>query len=55
VKNKKDFSLRILFSFLLGFMLSAYFWIPSFFEKATTMVDILTKEAGDYKQHFVLD
>ncbi len=38
---------------LLGLLLSSYFWIPSYFEKQYTMIELLTTELADYTQHFV--
>lgn len=52
-KNKYRFILQTLCLFLLGFGLSAYFFIPSYFEKNYTLVNILTTELADYKLHFV--
>lgn len=52
-KDKKSFIMHCLISLILALSLSAYFWIPSFFEKKYTLVDILTKELADYKLHFV--
>ncbi len=40
-----------LLSILLGFTLSAFFWIPAFFEGKYTLRDIVT--AGDYLSRFV--
>lgn len=39
---------------LTGLALSAFFWLPSLFEKKYTLVDkILTGELADYKLHFI--
>lgn len=52
-KNKLSFILSCFLSGILGFALSAFFWIPSFFERNTTMIKLLTMETADYNQHFV--
>lgn len=52
-KKKKHFFFLGIGSVILGLGLSAYFWIPSYFEKDATMVDLLTREAADYKLHFI--
>lgn len=44
---------RVVMSGIIGLGLSAYFFLPSLFEKQYTMVDLLTKEFADYKLHFV--
>lgn len=51
--DKKRFLRQVLVSGILGLGLSASFWIPSFFERQYTMIDLLTKELADYRQHFV--
>jgi hypothetical protein len=38
---------------IFAFITTAYFWIPSFFEKGYTMVNLLTEELANYQQHFV--
>lgn len=41
-------------SFLLGLSLSAFFWLPSFFERKYTLTDqILTTELASYKLHYI--
>lgn len=52
-KNKPLFFSRVIGALLLGFGLSAYFFLPSYIEKDYTLVNILTKELADYKLHFV--
>lgn len=52
-KKKKRYFLEILMSFLLGFGLSAYFFIPSYLERGYTLVNILTTELANYSLHFV--
>lgn len=56
----KDNGQRLLFFIdllkagLLGLSFSAFFWLPSFFEKKFTLVDdILTKELANYKLHYI--
>ena len=49
----KQVILHILLSGILGLALSAAFWIPSFFERDTTMIQLLTQGTADYNQHFV--
>jgi hypothetical protein len=51
--NKMKYSMQGICSILLGFGLSAYFWIPSFFEKKYTLIELLTQELADYNLHFV--
>lgn len=52
-KERKKYIMQIVISGLLGLMLSAAFWIPSFFERNTTMIQLLTQGTADYNQHFV--
>lgn len=52
-KDKRNFFLKTVMAVVMGFGLSAYFWIPSFFEKGATIVNLLTHEAGSYSLHFV--
>lgn len=49
-KKSKDLIAPLL-SIVLGFALSAFFWIPAFFEGKYTLRDIVT--AGDYLSRFV--
>ena len=49
-KQKKYFQ-NIMLIFILGFGVSAFFWMPAFFEGKFTLRDIVT--AGDYKSRFV--
>ncbi|HSW97858.1 MAG TPA: 6-pyruvoyl-tetrahydropterin synthase-related protein [Candidatus Saccharimonadales bacterium] len=44
---------KICLSFALGMAFSAYFWIPSYFEKQYTMVNLLTTQLADYHLYFV--
>jgi len=37
----------------LGFGLTAYFWLPSYFERDYTLINILTSELANYSLHFV--
>lgn len=53
VQEKKQFITLVSISGVLGLLLPAYFWIPSFFEKKYTMIELLTTELADYRQHFV--
>lgn len=50
-KDKKDFILQTTFYLLVGFMISAFFWMPAFFEGKYTLRDIVTK--GDFSDRFV--
>lgn len=50
-KFKKDLALNIFYLMLLGFGISSFFWIPSFFEGKYTLRNIVT--AGGYVSHFV--
>ena len=53
-QNKKLFFLYTLFSILIAFMLSAFFWIPALFEKKFTIVDdLLIINLANYNLHFV--
>ncbi len=52
-ENKKKFLTLVFSGVVLGLCLSAYFWIPSYFEKNYTMIELLTKDLADYRQHFV--
>lgn len=53
-KNKTRFMAFVVGSAVLGLGLSAFFWLPSSFERMYTMVDpILTRELASYKIHFV--
>ncbi len=51
IKNKKDYLIKFLISFSLGFMLSAFFWIPALLEGKFTLRNIVTK--GGYVNNFV--
>ncbi len=53
LKNKKEFYFKFILSGLLALSFSAYFWIPSFFERKFTMIELLTSELADYRQHFI--
>ncbi len=52
-KQKLRFTIQSAGAGVMGLLLSAYFWIPSFFEKKFTMVDLLTTELADYDLHYV--
>jgi len=51
--EKRKFFVQVVISGVIGVLLSAYFWIPSYFEKNTTMIELLTTELADYRQHYV--
>ncbi len=51
--NKKHFIINTLFLILLGFGLSAFFWIPAFIEGKYTLRDIVTS-GGEYLTSFVV-
>lgn len=57
ILNKGQTIKRALYAFLsviLSFLLTAFFWLPSFLEKKYTMVDkMLTTDLANYEQHFV--
>lgn len=48
--NKKLFLINCSLFIILGFFLSAFFWLPAFFEGKYTLRDIVT--AGDYSLRF---
>ncbi len=50
-KNPSRFIVTIGFAFLSGLLLSAFYWVPGFFEGKYTLRDIVT--AGDFKDRFV--
>lgn len=52
-KNKKQFFQSSLGAGILGFSLTAYFWLPSYFEREFTLINILTSELANYSLHFV--
>ncbi len=52
-KNKAQFVWLSALTFILGFGLSAYFWLPSYAERGYTLVNILTSELANYNIHFV--
>ncbi|HSW97103.1 MAG TPA: 6-pyruvoyl-tetrahydropterin synthase-related protein, partial [Candidatus Saccharimonadales bacterium] len=52
-KKKKVLFRNICLSILLGLGLSAYFWLPAYFEKQFTMVYLLTEQGADYHSYFV--
>jgi len=52
-KKKKLLFGKICLSILLGIAFTAYFWLPAYFEKQYTMVNLLTDELADYHLHFV--
>lgn len=51
--DRKKFIINISVIFALSFFATSYFWMPSFFERKFTMVDLLTTELANYGQHFV--
>lgn len=51
LKEKKAFLKSVVLVFAFGFSLSAFFWIPAFFEGKYTLRDIVTK--NDYVTNFV--
>lgn len=52
-KTKFNLISQAFLGLITGVSLSAFFWLPSFFEKGYTAVNILTIELADYSQHFV--
>lgn len=52
-KEKKRLLLSSLVILTSSFLTTAYFWMPSFFEKKYTMISLLTTELANYNQHFV--
>lgn len=50
-KNRRNFFILAAWNCLLGFMLSAFFWIPAFFEGKYTLRDIVTR--GEFANRFV--
>jgi hypothetical protein len=52
-KNKKRFLLTSFVVLVSSFLATSYFWVPSFFERQYTMVNLLTTELANYGQHFV--
>lgn len=52
LKARKYFLLSSICLIFFGFTLSAFFWLPAFFEGKYTLRDIVT--AGEYAQRFVL-
>jgi len=53
-QNKFKFLFFSAAAYLIGLGLSAFFWLPSMFERSYTFVDdILTKELASYLIHFV--
>lgn len=52
--NRKLLVVKCIKSFVLSFLLSAFFWIPALFEKKYTIVDtILLQNLADFRIHFV--
>ncbi len=49
-KHKRFFVIRSLLYIFWGFMISAFFWMPAFFEGKYTLRDIVTK--GDFSDRF---
>lgn len=52
-KNRISFLVKAGTLLSFGFGLSAYFWLPSFFERQNTIINILTSELANYSLHFV--
>ena len=52
-KYEKKFLLNSFLLFIIGFGLSSYFFLPSFFERGYTLINILTSELANYSLHFV--
>lgn len=53
-KEKRQFIKFFSFGFLMGLLLSSFFWLPSIVERKHTLVDeILTKELANYKDHYI--
>ena len=50
VSNKKKFFYHALFGGILGLGLSAFYWLPMFYERKFTFLDI---ELGGYQDHFI--
>lgn len=52
--DKLNFFKISFFGIITGLSLSAFFWLPSFFERKYTLVDkILTGELANYKLHYI--
>ncbi len=52
-KHKQQFLKNSLGALILGFGLTAYFWLPSYIEREHTLINILTSELANYSLHFV--
>ncbi len=52
-KSKIAYVVESSASFMLGFGLTAYFFIPSYLERGQTLINILTTELANYSLHFV--
>lgn len=52
-RYKKIFVFQVLLSGIISLGLSASYWLPSFTERNTTLIELLTKELADYNQHYV--
>ncbi|MEK7060608.1 MAG: 6-pyruvoyl-tetrahydropterin synthase-related protein [Patescibacteria group bacterium] len=50
-KRKREFLFRSLTGLILGFVLSAFFWLPAYMEGKYTLRDIVTK--GEFTSRFV--
>ncbi|MDO8497953.1 MAG: glycosyltransferase family 39 protein [bacterium] len=54
LKRRILFVLYVGLGMCISFVLSAFFWIPSMFERRFTLIDrILTGELADYKLHYI--
>ncbi len=49
-KKKKEFIIFLMIGGILGMGLSAFYWLPMFYEKQFTFLD---KELGSYKDHYL--
>ncbi|HVA96225.1 MAG TPA: 6-pyruvoyl-tetrahydropterin synthase-related protein [Candidatus Acidoferrales bacterium] len=52
-KKKRVLFFKICISVALGLAFTSYFWLPAYFEKQYTMVNLLTDQLADYHLHFV--
>lgn len=52
LRPKREYVKSLVLSLLLGFLISAFFWIPAFFEKGYTNLDRLNNDAS-YLTNFV--
>jgi hypothetical protein len=52
-KNRIKYAFASFIVIIFSFLITSYFWVPSYFEKGYTMVNLLTMELANYGQHFV--